>query len=179
MFGWNFVKLKCKVASIFKGGGSGKIKEKYFRKKGIRLGEGCCIYSDISSSESYLITVGDNVTISNDVQFLTHDNSIDRLAPEVSDVLGEIKIGDNCFIGARAIILPGVTLGNECVVAAGAVVTKSYPSGSVLGGNPAKLIGNSKELVQKYSSIAYGFSDSKLGKKYFAENYPEKILRNR
>ena len=61
--------------------------------------------------------------------------------------MGEIKIGDNCFIGARAIILPGVTLGNECVVAAGAVVTKSYPSGSVLGGNPAKLIGNSKELV--------------------------------
>ena len=93
--------------------------------------------------------------------------------------MGEIKIGDNCFIGARAIILPGVTLGNECVVAAGAVVTKSYPSGSVLGGNPAKLIGNSKELVQKYSSIAYGFSDSKWGKKYFAENYTEKILRNR
>lgn len=52
MFGWNFVKLKCKVASIFKGGGSAKIKEKYFRKKGITLGEGCCIYSDISSSES-------------------------------------------------------------------------------------------------------------------------------
>ena len=93
--------------------------------------------------------------------------------------MGEIIIGDNCFIGARAIILPGVTLGNECVVAAVAVVTKSYPSGSVLGGNPAKLIGNSKELVQKYSSIAYGFSDSKLGKKYFADNYPEKILRNR
>ena len=40
MFGWNFVKLKCKVASIFKGGGSGKIKEKYFRKKGIRLVRG-------------------------------------------------------------------------------------------------------------------------------------------
>lgn len=94
-------------------------------------------------------------------------------------MLGEIKIGDNCFIGARAIILPGVTLGNECVVAAGAVVTKSYPSGSVLGGNPAKLIGNSKKLVRKYSSLAYGFSDSKLGKKYFVENYPEKILRNR
>ena len=129
MFGWNFVKLKCKVASIFKGGGSGKIKEKYFRKKGIRLGEGCCIYSDISSSESYLITVGNNVTISNDVQFLTHDNSIDRLAPEVSDVLGEIKIGDNCFIGARAIILPGVTLGNECVVAAGAGSNQILPIG--------------------------------------------------
>ena len=161
------------------GGDLTKAKKNISEKKGIKLGEGCCIYSDISSSESCLITVGNNVTISNDVQFLTHDNSIDRLAPEVSDVLGEIKIGDNCFIGARAIILPGVTLGNECVVAVGSVVTKSYPPDSVLGGNPAKLIGNSKEFVKKYSSLAYGFSDSKLGKKYFAENYPEKILRNR
>ena len=75
MFSWNFVKLKCKVALIFgMEGAPSKIKENYFRKKGIRLGEGCCIYSDISSSESYLITVGNNVTISNDVLFLTYDN---------------------------------------------------------------------------------------------------------
>lgn len=179
MFNWNLVKLKYKIALILGMGGAHKIIEKYFRKKGIKLGEGCCIYSDISSSESYLITVGNNVTISNDVQFITHDNSIDRLSSEVSDVLGEITIGDNCFIGARAIILPGVTLGNECVVAAGAVVTKSFPSGSVIGGNPAKLIGNSKGLVKKYSGLAYGRSDSKFGKKYFAENSSQKILRNR
>lgn len=124
MFGWAVVKIKCKIRSIF-GGNSSVIKNKYFRKKGICLGDGCCIYSDISTPESFLITIGNNVTISNDVQLLTHDNSIDRISPEVSDILGEIRIGDNCFIGAHSIILPGVTLGKEVIVGAGAVVTKS------------------------------------------------------
>ena len=51
-----------------------------------------------------------------------------------------IKIGDNCWIGAGAIINPGVTLGNNVVVASGAVVTKSFGSNVVIGGNPAKII---------------------------------------
>lgn len=52
-----------------------------------------------------------------------------------------IKIGDNCWLGASAIILPEVELGNHTIVAAGAIVTKSFPEGNqVLGGNPAKVI---------------------------------------
>jgi acetyltransferase-like isoleucine patch superfamily enzyme len=49
-------------------------------------------------------------------------------------------IGKDSFIGANASILPGVSIGDHCVVAAGSVVTKSFPSHSVIGGNPAKLI---------------------------------------
>ena len=51
-----------------------------------------------------------------------------------------ISIGRGCFIGARAIILKGVTLGDRVVVGAGAIVTRSFPSGSVIGGNPADLL---------------------------------------
>lgn len=51
-----------------------------------------------------------------------------------------VSIGRGCFIGARAIILKGVTLGDRVVVGAGAVVTRSFPSGSVIGGNPAGLL---------------------------------------
>lgn len=51
-----------------------------------------------------------------------------------------ISIGRGCFIGARAIILKGVTLGDKVVVGAGAVVTRSFPSRSVIGGNPAGLL---------------------------------------
>jgi acetyltransferase-like isoleucine patch superfamily enzyme len=51
-----------------------------------------------------------------------------------------VSIGRGCFIGARAIILKGVTLGDRVVVGAGAVVTRSFPSGSVIGGNPASLL---------------------------------------
>ena len=180
MFGWTVVKIKCKIRAIFRGGGnSSVIKEKYFRKKGICLGEGCCIYSDISTSESFLITIGNNVTISNDVQLLTHDNSIDRISPEVSDILGEIRIGDNCFIGAHAIILPGVTLEKEVVVGAGAVVTKSYPDGSIVAGNPARLIGNSKDFVKKYKDVAFGRADLEKGKSYCVKTYPNRILHDR
>ena len=53
---------------------------------------------------------------------------------------GTVKIGDYCWIGAKAVILKDVELGDYCVVAAGAVVTKSFPAGSVIGGIPAKLI---------------------------------------
>lgn len=50
------------------------------------------------------------------------------------------RIGQNCFIGGHSIILPGVTIGDNCVVAAGSVVTRDVPAGSVVGGNPAKVI---------------------------------------
>jgi acetyltransferase-like isoleucine patch superfamily enzyme len=53
---------------------------------------------------------------------------------------GEVKIGNHCWIGAKAVILKDVVLGDYCVVAAGAVVTKSFPKGSVIGGVPAKLL---------------------------------------
>lgn len=179
MFGWTVVKIKCKIMSIFGWGGSYRIKNKYFRKKGICLGDGCCLYSDISTPESFLITIGNNVTISNDVQLLTHDNSIDRISLEVSDILGEIRIGDNCFIGAHSILLPGVTLGKEVIVGAGAVVTKSYPDGSIVAGNPARLIGNSKDFVKKYKDVAFGRADLEKGKQYCAKSYPNRILRDK
>lgn len=49
-------------------------------------------------------------------------------------------IGRNCFIGAHAIVMPGVTVGDQCIVGAGAVVTKDVPAGSIVGGNPARIL---------------------------------------
>lgn len=51
-----------------------------------------------------------------------------------------VTIGDNCWIGGNAIINPGVTLGNNVVVASGAVVTKSFGDNVVIGGNPARIL---------------------------------------
>lgn len=73
----------------------------YFRRHGITIGNNCHIYSRIGTPEPYLLTIGDNVTISTDVHFITHDNSICKVLPEFTDVFGKINIGDNCFIGCK------------------------------------------------------------------------------
>ena len=65
----------------------------------------------------------------------------DRLPDSRENLLdSHINIGDDCWIGSNAVILPGVQLGRGCVVGANAVVTKSFPSYSVIGGVPAKLL---------------------------------------
>lgn len=177
MLGWFLVKAKCKlIGKIVK---EEKIKRKYFSKHGVNIGRNCAIFSDISTPESYLITIGDNVTISNGVQFITHDNCIDRLTPEKCDVFGEIVIGNNCFIGAHSIILPGVTLGDKTVVGAGSVVSKSFQGNVIIAGNPAKVIENVNKYLDKYAEFAFGESDYLIGKKEFIQQNPHKIIKNR
>ncbi|MDG0811834.1 acyltransferase [Cohnella rhizosphaerae] len=128
-----------------------------FRKNGVNIGEGCNIYSDLLTSEPYLITIKNNVTISNDVQFITHDSSVCKVIPDLSDFFGEISIGDNCFIGARSILLPGVTLANNIIVGAGSVVTKSfYEEGILIAGNPAKKISDVEVFKEKV--MEHGFN---------------------
>ena len=61
-------------------------------------------------------------------------------APEQGVSTQPVVIGDDVWIGANAVILPGVTIGRHCVVAAGAVVTKDVPDNTVVGGVPAKII---------------------------------------
>lgn len=121
--------------------GSKKPIIKYLKKKGVNIGEGCNIYSDISTGESELIAIGNNVTISADVVFVTHDNSCIKINPNKSNLFGRIRVGDNCFIGQRSTILYGVTLANNIIVASGSVVTKSFDTEKVIiGGNPARII---------------------------------------
>lgn len=123
---------------------------KYFRKSGIKIGGGCRIYSDIVTSEPYLIEIGDNVTISTEVTFVTHDNSIIKVDKNLPNLYGKIRIGNNCFIGERAILMYGVSISDNIIVAAGSVVTKSISEGRVIvGGNPARIIGTWDKFYEK------------------------------
>lgn len=127
----------------------------YFRKAGMAIGKGCNICCNIMNSEPYLISLGDNVTISGNVTLLTHDNSIQKVVKEKTDYVGPIRIGNNCFIGAGSLILLGVTLADNIIVAAGSVVTKSFhESEIIIAGNPAKKIGTWSEFREKYANIA-------------------------
>lgn len=126
----------------------------YYRKQEMCIGSNTHIFSRLSSSEPYLIKIGDHVTISTDVKLLTHDASIGALCGrnKISDICGEINIGNNTFIGSGAIIMYGVTVGERCIIAAGAVVTKSVPDGEVWGGNPAYKLGSTDEFLQRNAS---------------------------
>jgi acetyltransferase-like isoleucine patch superfamily enzyme len=85
------------------------------------------------------ITIGSNVSISSEVILLTADHDIN--SPQFAGREKPVVIGDRVFIGTRAMILPGVTLGEGAVVAAGAVVTKDVAPYTIVGGVPAKPMG--------------------------------------
>jgi acetyltransferase-like isoleucine patch superfamily enzyme len=117
-------------------------KEAYARAVGVRIGQGCRILIHDFGSEPFLVTIGDRVTVTTRVMFLTHDGStwLMRDSRGRRQRYGAITVGSDVFIGAGAILMPGVTVGDRCVIGAGSVVTKSLPAGSVVAGNPARWI---------------------------------------
>lgn len=137
-----------------------KYVNKYFKKSGVIFSGGggtapiiCC---DITENEPYLITIGDDTVISGNVKFITHDHSVSRINRQYNDVFGEIKIGRNCFIGQNAILLYGVTICDNVIVAAGAVVTKSINEPfTIYGGNPAKKISEFGSCEEKIKNFAW------------------------
>ncbi|WP_241666118.1 acyltransferase [Planococcus koreensis] len=102
-------------------------------------------------SEPYLITIGDHVTVGANVQFVSHDGGVWIFREEYPniDVLAPIKIGNNVFLGINSIIMPGVTVGDNCIIAAGSIVTKNVQSNTIVGGSPAKFLKTVEEYKEK------------------------------
>lgn len=125
-----------------------------FVRRGLKLGRDVRIMGRPDfGSEPYLIVIGDHVTVSTHVEFVTHDGAtwVFRDRPEYLGLqrFGRIEIGDNCFIGTRSVILPGVRIGDNCVVGAGSVVTRSVPDNTVVAGAPARAICTYDEYVER------------------------------
>lgn len=149
---------------------------RYFRKCGMKIGEGCNICCNILTPESFLIEIGNNVTISAYVVFVTHDNSINKVDSSCPNLYGKIKIGSNCFIGERATLMYGVELCDNVIVASGSVVAHSFNKERIIiGGNPAKIIGTWDDFIAKNKDKAASRIDIE---KTLAEN-PEKLIKRR
>ena len=84
------------------------------------------------------IHIGENTLVARGVTILSHDHC--KRVGNNQPFLVDTFIGKNCFIAVGAIILPGVKIGNEVIVGAGAVVTRDVPSNTVVAGNPARII---------------------------------------
>lgn len=115
----------------------------------ISIGSGC----GISGSTIYAmneISIGDNVLIGGNCKIIDNDfhplQASQRIDQKVEDIKKRpIIIGDGCFIGANSIILKGTTLGKNCVVGAGSVVSGSFPDNVIIAGNPATIIKENKQ----------------------------------
>lgn len=150
----------------------------YAKHIGVKVGEHTLISTRNWSTEPYLITIGDNVQVTKDAYFHTHGgaNVARRKIPNF-DVFGKIVVKDWAYIGSGAHIMPGVTIGEGSIVAAGAVVTKSVGDGVVVGGNPAKVIGAVEDYITKnlqFNTNTKGLDDNK--KKTFLLNMPEELF---
>lgn len=110
----------------------------------VRIGCGCAINHGVFILGRDEILIGNNVTLSAKCMLLDTGLDLEHHSnykiPNTSHVKSYIHIEDNVWIGAGAIILPGVTIHKNSIVGAGSVVTKDVPEGVVVAGNPAKII---------------------------------------
>lgn len=120
--------------------------------KNFRRNEHCII----DQSHCWLIEIGDDVTLAPRVHILAHDASMWKECGYTK--IAPVKIGNNVFVGAGSIIMPGVTIGNDVIIGAGSVVTHDVESGNVVAGNPAKKIRS--------------YDDYIMGHKVMMENFP-------
>ena len=115
----------------------------YARKKGVTIGHNCRIYIRSWGSEPFLVTIGDDVTVTSGVKFITHDGSTCLVKDEQGERyqrFARITVGSQVFIGVNSIIMPGVNIGSNVVIGAGSVVTKDIPDNTVAIGVPAKVV---------------------------------------
>lgn len=151
-------------------------------KKNIDISDNCWIWHHTIIDGSNGVTIGAGAQIGAWVGVFTHSSHISvRLHganyiniprnSRIGYVRAPVEIGEYAFIGAGACILPGVTIGRGCVVAAGAVVTKSIPDFSIAAGNPAKVIGNTLNLDEKF------FDDHMVQRDYFDKSAIENYFR--
>ena len=122
----------------------------YLRRHGglHAMGAHCSVQTNVVITDPAYTRLGDNVSLSGCTLF-GHDGVVNMLRKAYGgelDSVGCIDIRDNVFIGHQAIVMPGVTIGPDAVVAAGSVVTRDVPPGCVVGGVPAKVIARTRDL---------------------------------
>lgn len=101
----------------------------------------------IDPSHCWHIKIGNNVTLAPRVHILAHDAST-KLFLDYTRV-SNVTIGDNVFVGAGTIVLPGVSIGSNVVIGAGSVVSHDIPDGSVAMGNPARVVKSLEEFLTR------------------------------
>jgi len=133
-------------------------KVRYLRMAGVRIGEGCDLLNAVEcyEAEPWLIEIGNRVTVTSGVGFVTHDGSSRLFRGQLpgsspwGNRFAPIIIRDNCFIGVDSTLMPGVTIGPNSIVGVRSLVTKDVPPGTVVAGIPARVVCTLEEYIEKY-----------------------------
>lgn len=124
----------------------------YSKYMGVKFGTNVRITDKPSfGSEPYLVTIGNDVTITDGVIFHNHDGGVGILRSKYPglDVIKPIIVGNNVFLGSRCTIMPGIKIGNNVIVGAGSLVTRDIPDNVVVVGVPAKVLKTLAEYEEK------------------------------
>lgn len=120
----------------------------FFKPNNIEIGAGTIIGDHAFIDGRSKVVIGKQVDIASSAMIYNSEHDLEK--EDFSAIEEAVEIGDFCFIGPRAIILPGVRIGKGAVVAAGAVVTKDVEAFAIVGGVPAKEIGERKNKNLNY-----------------------------
>jgi len=118
--------------------GRGLIASSELIGKGLKIGDGVQINSDVRLDHTGGLTIGNRTLISEQVIIYSHDHGLD---PRSTPIAIKKIIGADVWIGARAIVMPGCKeIGDRAIIGAGALVTRDVPEGAIVAGNPARII---------------------------------------
>lgn len=98
------------------------------------------IMSNCNIHAHHGITIGEHTIFASGLSLISANHNLDDLVAGEAPPSPPIVIGDNCWIGCNVVVLPGVSIGSNSVIGAGAIVTKSVPGGVIVAGNPARVI---------------------------------------
>lgn len=154
-------------------------------KENLNIGDNVWISHYCILDASNNVTIGDGCQIGAWVGIFTHSAHISirlysgksyiesKKSDRLGFLTGPVNIGEHTYIGANTTIMPSVSIGKGCLIAAGTIVNKSVPDFSIISGNPGVIRGNTLDIDKRY------FSDSLVQKNYFDKKTLEEFLKKK